>query len=117
MTEDPHPEEEQTVAEMRSRFDPEQVPPGWAVEPIRWGGRDLEIGYDPRRHTVMRVHPADPAQHVAVAERLTATGCWARIAVDRDGAELWLGDRSALAHALVDQLRQTGAVQPAVSIT
>jgi hypothetical protein len=108
---------EHTGAEMRSRFDPEQVPPGWVVEPIRWGGRDLEIGYGPRRHTVIRVHPADPEQHTAVAERLTATGCWCRIAVDRDGAELWLGDRTALANTLVDHLRQTGAVQPAVSIT
>ena len=110
-----------------------EVPPGWKVEPISWGGRPAMVAYDPHRIALMRLQPTPSkaafdavacgqesvelgqeaeelldrsaaAGVTATGHLLAATGLWHRVATDSTGAEIWAADRAEIARARLDGL-------------
>jgi hypothetical protein len=111
------------------------VRPGWVVEPLRWNGQDQQVGYDPRRHDIMRVCRRvipGSAAHVEVADDVLdsevgsfpvvatdaglagelQSGGYQRAATDSAGYELWIRDRAAVATARLDRLRDSAEPAP-----
>ncbi len=85
----------------RSREDaPAPCPPGCATEPAGiWGGRAMEVVYDPRRHDVaLLLGDASPE----VRHGLVATG-WRHQRGDGD-TQLWVRDRLALARQRLERI-------------
>lgn len=81
---------------------------GWVSEPARWAGGDVNVVFDPRRHTVMFTLNRLSDQAL---DGLRDTG-WVRQASD-GVAELWVRDRLAAARTTLDNAGQTPAVEVA----
>ena len=78
---------------------PAPCPPGHQAEPAgTWGGRSMEVVYDPGRHDVAFVRGEST---IAVRSGLAATG-WQRQAGDGDN-QMWVRDRLALARRRLDR--------------
>jgi hypothetical protein len=76
------------------------APVGWLAEPAgKWGGKEVDVVYDPRRHQVLVVRSAVPD---GTRSSLGAAG-FRRLAVD-GAQELWVRDRIAVARAALDRL-------------
>ena len=75
------------------------APVGWVSEPAgRWGGREVDVVYDPRRHDVAFVRH-DVGDDVRDGFREVG---YRRVAVDGD-AEMWVRDRAATVAAAMDR--------------
>lgn len=76
------------------------APAGWAIDPAgRWGDRDTEVVYDPRRHEVAFTWQTKSAGGSAAV--LEATG-WVRRVADGPRA-FWTRDRLAATRAALDR--------------
>jgi hypothetical protein len=76
------------------------APVGWVAEPAgHWGGKEVDVVYDPRRHQVLVVRSAVPD---GTRSSLGAAG-FRRLAAD-GAQELWVRDRLAVARAALDRL-------------
>ena len=88
------------------------APVGWAAEPAgQWGGREMEIVYDPRRHQVLLVRTQLPdSTHRALAgagyERMTVNG----------SQEVWVRDRLAAVRVGLERCDRTGRRQRSVEV-
>lgn len=84
------------------------APQGWVSEPARWAGSDVNVVFDPRRHTVM--FTLNRLNDRAL-DGLQKTG-WVRQASD-GVAEFWVRDRVAAARTTLDVAGQTPAIEVA----
>jgi hypothetical protein len=94
---------------LRSAATAPDAPAGWVSESaVRWAGRDMNVVFDPRRHTVMFTlnRLSDRA-----LEGLRDTG-WVRQASD-GVAEFWVRDRLAAARTTLDHVGRTPSVEVA----
>ena len=124
--------DDQVIVQIKHRFNPATTPEGWTVTPIRWNGRDLEIGVDPR-YDAIRITPttaatstdiradgsvitssSTPTNADTAAELLERDG-WRHKATDDTGQQLWIRDRAAAAVAQLDHLAAT-VPPPALSV-
>ncbi len=79
------------------------APVGWVSEPAgQWGGKQVDVVYDPRRHDVAFV------RHDVGDEVRAGFGDvgYRRVAVDGDN-EMWVRDRLAVVAARMDQVERS----------
>ena len=88
------------------------APVGWVAEPAgRWGGKQVEVIYDPRRHDVV-LFRNQPSANIRAG--IGGAG-YRRIAVDGD-QELWVRDRVAEVRASLHRLEHAATQARAADI-
>jgi hypothetical protein len=86
------------------------APVGWVSEPAgQWGGREVDVVYDPRRHDVLLVRN-DPGDHT---RRRFADAGYRRMTPEGD-SEMWVRDRVRNVTARLDRL-EVGVDPPRVA--
>jgi hypothetical protein len=77
------------------------APVGWVAEPAGlWGGKQVEVVFDPRRHQLIRTDSV-VGDRTRVA---LGTAGYRRVATDGE-QELWMRDRVAAARGALDKAR------------
>jgi hypothetical protein len=78
------------------------APVGWVAQPAGlWGGKQVEVVYDPRRHQLVRTD-SDIGDRTRVA---LGTAGFRRVASAGE-QELWVRDRVAAARAALDKTQE-----------
>jgi hypothetical protein len=81
------------------------APVGWVAEPAgRWGGKEVDVVFDPTRHQVLVVRSAVPDG----TRSSLGTAGFRRLAVDGT-QELWVRDRLTVARAALDRLARAAS--------
>ena len=97
---------------LRSADRPPLAPVGWAAQPAgQWGGRDMEIVYDPRRHQVLLVRNQLPD---ATRSALAGSG-YQRMTVD-GSQEVWVRDRLTNLRVGLEQSNRIGSAKRGVEL-